>query len=48
VMDVLRMTGRTAGLYRFDDVLVESQLARPGPGLRRPAANPGVRLDIRG
>lgn len=38
VMDILGMTGRTAGLYRFDDVLVEYQLARPGPGLRRLAA----------
>jgi hypothetical protein len=38
VMDVLSMTGRTAGLYRFDDVLVEYQLARPGPGLQRLAA----------
>ena len=38
VMEVIGRTGRTSGLYRFDDVLVEYQLARPGPGLRRLAA----------
>jgi hypothetical protein len=38
VMDLLGRLGRPPGLYRFEDVLVEYQLARPGPGLERLAA----------
>ncbi|GAA4234171.1 hypothetical protein FHR32_002777 [Streptosporangium album] len=32
------LLGRPPGLYRFDDVLVEYQLARPGAGIARLAA----------
>ncbi|MEV4510213.1 helix-turn-helix domain-containing protein [Dactylosporangium sp. NPDC049525] len=38
VLDLVTRIGHPSGLYRFDDVLVEYQLARPGPGLRRLAA----------
>ncbi|ACZ88234.1 PucR family transcriptional regulator [Streptosporangium roseum] len=38
VMSVVQRLGRPPGLYRFDDVLVEYQLARPGGGLVRLAA----------
>ncbi|WP_327084905.1 helix-turn-helix domain-containing protein [Nonomuraea sp. NBC_01738] len=38
VLDLVRRLGRPPGLYRFDDVLVEYQLARPGDGLVRLAA----------
>lgn len=38
VMELLRRLGRPPGLYRFDDVLLEYQLARPGDGLARLAA----------
>ncbi|WP_406311257.1 helix-turn-helix domain-containing protein [Streptosporangium sp. NBC_01639] len=38
VMAIVRRLGRSPGLYRFDDVLVEYQLARPGAGLARLAA----------
>ncbi|PXX60872.1 PucR-like helix-turn-helix protein [Nocardia tenerifensis] len=38
VMALLIRLGRTEGLYWFDDVLVEYQLARPGAGLERLAA----------
>lgn len=38
VMSVVQRLGRPPGLYRFDDVLVEYQLARPGGGLARLAA----------
>ncbi|MEH1012501.1 helix-turn-helix domain-containing protein [Micromonospora sp. CPCC 206060] len=38
VIELLGRLGRPSGLYRFDDVLVEYQLARPGAGLRRLAA----------
>jgi hypothetical protein len=38
VLDLVTRIGRPPGLYRLDDVLVEYQLARPGPGLRRLAA----------
>ncbi|MEV0582075.1 helix-turn-helix domain-containing protein [Nonomuraea sp. NPDC050310] len=38
VLDLVRRLGRPPGLYRFDDVLLEHQLARPGPGLTRLAA----------
>lgn len=38
VMELVRRLGRPAGLYRFDDVLLEYQLARPGGGLSRLAA----------
>ncbi|MDL4774471.1 MULTISPECIES: PucR family transcriptional regulator [Thermomonosporaceae] len=33
VMDIVRRLGRPPGLYRFEDVVLEYQLARPGPGL---------------
>lgn len=38
VLDLVRRLGRPPGLYRFDDVLLEHQLARPGAGLARLAA----------
>lgn len=38
VMDIVQRLGRPPGLYRFDDVLLEYQLARPGAGLGRLAA----------
>ncbi|MFI6706112.1 PucR family transcriptional regulator [Nonomuraea sp. NPDC050478] len=38
VMELVRRLGRPPGLYRFDDVLLEHQLARPGAGLSRLAA----------
>ncbi|GAB3831145.1 PucR family transcriptional regulator [Dactylosporangium cerinum] len=38
VLDLVGRLGRGSGLYHFDDVLVEYQLARPGPGLHRLAA----------
>ncbi|MER5625716.1 helix-turn-helix domain-containing protein [Streptosporangium sp. NPDC002544] len=38
VMEIVQRLGRPAGLYRFDDVLLEYQLARPGSGLARLAA----------
>lgn len=38
VLDLVTRIGHASGLYRFDDVLVEYQLARPGPGLHRLAA----------
>ncbi|MGI5175693.1 PucR family transcriptional regulator [Dactylosporangium sp. CA-152071] len=38
VMDLVTRIGRTSGVYRLDDVLVEYQLSRPGPGLQRLAA----------
>ncbi|CAM4051688.1 helix-turn-helix domain-containing protein [Nocardia ninae] len=38
VMALLTRLGRREGLYWFDDVLVEYQLARPGAGLERLAA----------
>ncbi|MET7426522.1 helix-turn-helix domain-containing protein [Dactylosporangium sp. NPDC005555] len=38
VMDLVTRIGHTSGLYHFDDVLVEYQLSRPGPGLHRLAA----------
>ncbi|MFI6297088.1 PucR family transcriptional regulator [Nonomuraea sp. NPDC050790] len=38
VLELVRRLGRPPGLYRFDDVLVEYQLARPGSGLERLAA----------
>ncbi|MEU7002293.1 helix-turn-helix domain-containing protein [Nonomuraea sp. NPDC046570] len=38
VMEIVRRLGRPPGLYRFDDVLLEYQLARPGGGLTRLAA----------
>ncbi|MEU6075423.1 helix-turn-helix domain-containing protein [Micromonospora sp. NPDC047074] len=38
VLELVGRIGRAAGLYRFDDVLVEYQLARPGAGLDRLAA----------
>jgi len=38
VLDVLRWFGRSPGLYRLDDVLVEYQLTRPGAARDRLAA----------
>lgn len=38
VMELVTRIGHTSGVYRFDDVLVEYQIARPGPGLKRLAA----------
>ncbi|GAA4061546.1 PucR family transcriptional regulator [Nonomuraea soli] len=38
VMEIVQRLGRPPGLYRFDDVLLEYQLARPGAGLDRLAA----------
>ncbi|WP_238011186.1 helix-turn-helix domain-containing protein [Dactylosporangium sp. AC04546] len=38
VLDLVTRLGRRSGVYRLDDVLVEYQLARPGPGLHRLAA----------
>ncbi|MFI9560374.1 PucR family transcriptional regulator [Nonomuraea endophytica] len=38
VLELVQRLGRPPGLYRFDDVLVEYQLARPGSGLTRLAA----------
>ncbi|MFI6504059.1 PucR family transcriptional regulator [Nonomuraea typhae] len=38
VMALVQRLGRSPGVYRFDDVLVEYQLARPGSGLARLAA----------
>jgi hypothetical protein len=38
VLDLVRRLGRPPGLYRFDDVLLEYQLSRPGAGLARLAA----------
>lgn len=32
VLDIVRRLGRSPGLYRFDDIVLEYQLARPGPG----------------
>ena len=38
VMELVSRIGHASGVYRFDDVLVEYQLARPGAGLSRLAA----------
>ncbi|MFI6323395.1 PucR family transcriptional regulator [Nonomuraea sp. NPDC050556] len=38
VMDLVKRLDRPPGLYRFDDVILEYQLARPGGGLARLAA----------
>lgn len=38
ILDVLRWFGRSPGLYRLDDVLVEYQLTRPGAARDRLAA----------
>ncbi|MEV4380677.1 helix-turn-helix domain-containing protein [Streptosporangium sp. NPDC049644] len=38
VLELVRRINRPPGLYRFDDVLLEHQLARPGAGLVRLAA----------
>lgn len=38
VMELVQRLDRPPGLYRFDDVLLEYQLARPGGGLARLAA----------
>ncbi|MCP9962841.1 hypothetical protein LUX05_18475 [Streptomyces somaliensis] len=44
VAEVLRVVlaqGRPPGVYRLDDVLLEVQLSRPGPGPRQAGAPPG-------